>query len=67
MLFGVGTLPQAPFFGEKTRFGPGTLPQAPFPNNFLHFPGPLPILGQLSYGGFDFVMARVPGEGGGGI
>ena len=36
------------FLVEKRVFGLGTLPQAPFPNDFLHFPGPLPILGQLS-------------------
>ena len=36
------------FFVKKRVFGPGTLPQAPFLNNFLHFPGPSPILGQLS-------------------
>ena len=28
-VFGVGTLPQAPFFMEKRVFGVGTLPQAP--------------------------------------
>ena len=29
-VFGPGTLPQAPFFGEKLLFSAGTLPQAPF-------------------------------------
>ena len=48
-VFGPGTLPRALFLDGKSCVGRGTLPQAPFPNIFLHFPGPLPILGQLSY------------------
>ena len=30
IVFGRGTLPQAPIFMEKQVFGVGTLPQAPF-------------------------------------